>query len=108
MNENERFEITHSVEYKAYIEALCHLASKYVPKIRRQFAAKSVELFQNETIRRLVLAYGEEAKKEERELLQEFTWAANSPESGLYSLETSCLNNAAHYAEAIKLFFLEK
>lgn len=108
MNENERFEVTQSSEYKPYIEALCHLASQYVPEIRRQFAAKAVELFRNETIRRLVIAYGEEAKKLEQELLQEFSWAAKSPESGLYSLETSCLNNAAHYAAAIKLFFLGK
>ena len=58
MSENERFEIVHCAEYKAYVKALCHLASQYIPEIRRQFAAKAVELFQNETIRRLVLAYG--------------------------------------------------
>lgn len=107
MSENERFEVIHSAEYKAYIKALCHLASQYIPEIRRQFAAKAVELFQKETIRRLVLAYGEEAKKLEEERLREFTWAANYTESE-YSLEDSCLNNAGHYAAAIKLFFLEK
>ena len=107
MTEAERFEITRSGEYKAYIEALCHLASQYIPEIRRQFAAKACELFQNETIRQLVLAYGEEAKKLEEERLREFTWAANYTESE-YSLEDSCLNNAGHYAVAIKLFFLGK
>ena len=107
MSENERFEITHSEEYKTYIEALCRLASQYIPEIRRQFAAKAVELFQNEAIRRLVLAYGEEGKKLEEERLREFAWAANYAES-VYSLEDSCLNNANHYAAAIKLFFLEK
>lgn len=107
MSENERYEVTRSAEYEAYIEALCHLASVYIPEIRRQFAAKAVELFQNETIRRLVLAYGEEAKKLEKERLREFAWAARYPEYE-YSLEDTCLNNACHYAAAIKLFFLEK
>ena len=107
MSENERFEIIHSAEYKTYTEALCRLASQYIPEIRRQYAAKAVELFKNETIRRLVLAYGEEAKKLESERLREFEWAANYPETA-YTLEDSCLNNARHYAEAINLFFREK
>lgn len=107
MEDIKKFEITQSAEYKAYIEALCHLACVYIAEIRRQFAAKAFELYGNETIRRLVLAYGEEIKKLEADRLREFKFAADYPESA-YSLEDSCLNNAQHYAAAIKLFFIEK
>lgn len=111
MKEIKNFEFTSSEEYQNYIGALCNLASQYIPEIRRQFAEKALENFQNETIRALVLAYGDEVKKLEADRLRDFGWAAKHPEwaanpaeSG-YTLEDSCLNNANHYAAAIKLFF---
>lgn len=107
MENIKKLEITQSAEYKAYIEALCRLACVYIAEIRRQFAAKAFELYGNETIRRLVLAYGEEIKKLEEDRLRDFKYAADYPESE-FSLEDSCLNNAQHYAQAIKFFFLEK
>lgn len=107
MTDHEKFQITQSEEYKTYIAALCRLASGYIPEIRRQLAEKALENFQNETLRRLVLAYGEEIQKLDADRLREFSWAASNPETG-YSLEDSCLNNAEHYAAAIKLFFLDK
>lgn len=107
MDESKRWEIQHSEEYKAYIDALCRLACVYISSIRRQFAAKAFELYGNETVRRLVLAYGEEIKKLEADRLREFKFAADHADTE-WSLEDSCLNNAAHYEAAIKLFFLEK
>lgn len=107
MLDTKRFEITHSDEYKTYIKALAKLACQYVPEIRRQYAAKAFELFANETIRQLVLAYGEEVEKLEADRLREFAYAADYTDIE-YSLEDSCLNNAGHYAAAIRLFFLGK
>lgn len=106
MTDIEKFDITHSEEYKTYIKALCRLASQYIPKIRRQFAEKAFELFQNETIRKLVLAYGIEIEKLDEDRLRDFNLAADYPESLAHGLEDSCLNNAGHYAQAIRLFFI--
>lgn len=100
----EKFAITHSPEYKAYVQALGRLASTYVPEIRRKFAAKAFDMFQNETIRKLVIAYGEEMKKLEADRACEFEWACNAPDNE-YSLEDSCLNKAGSYADAIRFFF---
>ena len=105
MNEDKRFEITHSEEYKPYIEALCCLASDYVPRIRIQFAEKAVDKFQDETIRKLVLAYGEQAKKLDDDRLQDFMWKAAHPEMMAHNLEDSCLNKARSYHDAIKFLF---
>ena len=101
----ETYKITSSEEYKTYIAALARLASDYVPELRKQFAAKAVENFQNETLRTLVIAYGEEIKKLDADRLREFEWAAKDPD-GLHSLEDSCLNKARHFAATIKFFYL--
>lgn len=103
----KRLEITQSEEYKGYIKALCRLAYAYVPEIRKQFAAKAFDMYSNETIRKLVLAYGEEIEKLEKDRLRDFSFAADYTDSE-YSLEGSCLNNAGHYEAAIKLFFIGK
>lgn len=108
MTDTEKFKITQSEEYKTYIAALCRLASGYVPKIRLQFAEKALENFQSKTLRTLVIAYGEECKKLDADRLRDFMWKANDPETLCHNLEDSCLNNAEHYAAAIKLFFLDK
>ena len=105
MNEINKLSITHSAEYKTYIAALCHLASSYVPEIRRQFASQAFEKYQNETIRSLVLAYGKEWEKLQESRLSDFELAANHPDWDCISLGDSCLNNARSYAEAIKFFF---
>lgn len=104
MLDHEKFEITHSEEYKSYLWALCRLSSVYVSEIRRKFASKAYEQYQNETVRKLVLAYGEEARKLDENRIREFEWAANYPDHE-YSLEDSCLNKAGSYADAIKFFF---
>ena len=97
-------EMPESAEYKTYILALSRLSSIYIPEIRRKFAAKANGLFENETVRKLVLAYGEEERKLEADRASNFEFAARYPESE-YSLEDSCLNHAGSYAEAIKFFF---
>lgn len=107
MTITEIYTTTKHPEYNAYIKALCRLASSYVPEIRKQFAAKAVENFQNETLRALVLAYGEETEKLDAARLQDFTWAARDIETA-GSLEDTCLNNAKHYAATIKFFYLGK
>lgn len=104
---NEIYEITSSEEYKTYISALCRLASGYVPNIRRQFAEKALENFKNETLRTLVIAYGEEMKKLDADRMREFEWAVKYPEHES-RLEDSCLNKAAHFEATIKFFYLDK
>ena len=107
MADFERLHITQSEEYKTYIKALCRLASAYIPEIRKQFAAKAFGLYANETIRQLVIEYGKELEKLEESRLRDFTFAVDYPDTEV-SLEDTCLNNAGHYAAAIKLFFLGK
>ena len=108
MTDIEKFDITHSEEYKTYIKALCRLASGYIPEIRRQYAEKAFKMFQNETIRKLVLAYGTEIEKLDAERLGDFNLVADDPELFGHGLQDSCFNNAVHYAQAIKLFFITK
>lgn len=101
----ERMNITNTPEYKAYIAALCRLASQFVPRLRRQFADKAFDLYSDENVRRLVIAYGEEAKKLDEYRLREFSLVAEDPTSCPYELEDDCLNRAKSYADAIRFFF---
>ena len=102
---SEQLGITQSAEYRTYIAALCRLASQYVPEIRQQYAARAYEIFQNESVRRLVLAYGEELERLEESRQREFLWASEPGRETTYSLEDTCLNNASHYGAAIRFFF---
>ena len=106
MNEKtiETLKITQSDEYKSYLKALCWIAADYVSRIRVQFAEKAFEMYQNETVRKIVLAYGVEHEKLEERRLRDFTFATEHPHSA-GSLEDDCLNNARHYAHTIKMLF---
>ena len=100
----EELKIMHSEEYKAYMKALCRLASQYVSRIRVQFAEKAFNMYQNETIRRLVLAYGEEAEKLDADRLRDFSFVSEHISFDENHLEDSCLNHAGDYGQSI--FFL--
>lgn len=105
MTDHEKYTITRTEEYKTYVAALCSLASGYVARIRRQFAEKAFDNYQNETIRKLVLAYGQELEKLQKMRLDDFTLVANDPEMFGHGLEDSCLNKAKSYADAIRFLF---
>lgn len=94
-------------EYQAYSKALCRLASGYVSSIRILFATQAFEKYEDPTIRRLVLEYGKECEKLDRQRLRDFENYALLDDDEYHSecLEDSCLNNARHYEEAIKLLF---
>ena len=99
------YKIINSEDYKEYLKALCHLASGYVSRIRVQFAEKAYEMYQNETVRRIVLAYGEEIEKLEHDRLKDFERAARYGACTVESLEDSCLNHADHYGQTLKMLF---
>lgn len=101
----QKAKVTHSDEYKEYLEALCHLACRYVPRIRVQYAIKAYEKYQDPTLRRLVLAYGKEFQKLEDDRLRAFTRIDDRRCYNDSSFEDSVLNNAKHYAEAIHALF---
>jgi len=105
MTEIEKLEITQSNEYREYIRSLCRLASNYVSRIRVQFAERAFDKYQDETLRRLVLAYGVEIRKLDETRLRDFTHVTEFGAVTVGTLEDSCLNNAKHYGEAIKLLF---
>ena len=100
----ETMKITTSAEYKSYLKALCWIAESYVSRIRVQFAQKAFEMYQNETVRKIVLAYGVEHEKLEERRLRDFTFATEHPRND-DSLEDDCLNNARHYALTVKMLF---
>ena len=105
MTDIERYTITSTDEYKAYLKALCRIASEYVSRIRVQFAEKAFDKYQDETLRRIVLTYGEEAEKLDEQRLFDFRcvsqYGAKSPDS----LDDFCLNKAAHYAQTVFMLF---
>ena len=103
----DRFEITHSEEYQTYLKALFELAWNYVPRIRKQFADKAYEKFQDETTRRIVLAYGEELDKARKDIFSQFEsvshwddWSSNESQ-----YEVFCLNHASAYGNTISMLF---
>jgi len=105
MTDTERFQITRAEEYKQYMKALCRLASGYVSRIRVQFAEKAFDKYQDATIRRIVLAYGEQIEKLDADRLNDFMrtseYGATTPEC----LNDSCLNKASSYGDTIKMLF---
>jgi hypothetical protein len=103
-NTIENLKIIHSAEYKRYIQSLCWIAEDYVERIRAQFAVKAFEMYQNETARKIVLAYGEEHEKREQDRLRDFSFASENPDS-CWSLKDNCLNHAEHYAQTVKMLF---
>ena len=105
MMKEQEYKITSSEEYQQYLWSLCKLASGYVSRIRVQFAEKAYEMYQNETIRRIVLAYGEEIEKLEHDRFRDFRHAAQYGACTPDSLDDSCLNNARHYGNTIKMLF---
>lgn len=102
----KKISITVSEEWKQYIAALSECASDYVPRIRQQFAAKAYDNFQNETIRKLVLAYGEEVKKLRESRERDFKFYAENPEMLKDNyLSDSCLSNEKSYRETLMFLF---
>lgn len=101
----EKLKITQSDEYKEYLAALCRLASEYVSRIRVQFAEQAFEKYADPTIRRLVLAYGEEREKLDRDRLREFDYVSRNGATTPEHLNDSCLNRAHSYGDAVKLLF---
>ena len=106
------YTIIRSEEYQQYMKSLCRLASIYVTRIRKQFADQAYEKYQNETIRRLVLAYGEEAERLDEYRLRWFISGAsdaanddNTEGANERWLKDDILNKASAYGEAIKLLF---
>lgn len=98
------YKITHSDEYKEYMKALCRLACVYVSEIRVQFADKAYEMYQNETVRRIVLKYGKEAEKLDKDRLFDFMHISEyGPRD--YGMPDTCLSNAKHYAATIYMLF---
>lgn len=101
----ERLHTTQSEEYQEYIAALCRLSSRYVSRIRVQFAEKAYDKFQDETTRRIVLAYGEEAARLDKSRLRDFRFVSEYGATTPDHLNDDCLNNADHYANTIRMLF---
>ena len=101
----EEWKVMQTDEYVDYISALCRLASGYVSRIRVQFAEKAFDKYADPTIRKLVLAYGEEVKELDADRLRDFSFAAKYGAVTKDSLDDSCLNNARNYGQAIWLLF---
>lgn len=101
----EELKVIQSEEYKAYIKALCLVAEDYVSRIRVQFAEKAFEMYSNETVRKIVMAYGEEHMKLEAKRSRDFMNVAEFGACSDESLTDDCLNNARHYAATIKMLF---
>lgn len=99
------YKITTSEEYKTYIKALCRLSSSYVSWIRVKFAEQAYDMYQNETVRKLVLEYAKEIAKLDDHRLRDFELATRRDDLRADSLEDWCLNRAGHYSETIKFFF---
>ena len=105
MTYTEKLNLQKSEEYQYYMKSLCKLASTYVARIRQQFAAKAIEMYQNETVRRLVIEYGKEMETLEAHRLRDFKFAAVDADGMVLSLEDSCLNKSSSYGDSIKLLF---
>lgn len=100
--------ITLSDEFREYTDALCEYASNFVPEIREQFAEKAFEMYQNESVRKLVLAYGKDAEERRKNRKKYFQWACESAATGescKYSIDLMNSALAKNYGDAIWLLF---
>lgn len=110
----EKWEVRRSEEYQKYMKALCRMACRWVPEIRIQYAEKAFEMYKDESVRKLVLAYGEEAEKLDADRLRDFCnadehfdddfWGKYEVNRETY-LRDSCLIHADEYAQAAFLLF---
>lgn len=107
MDYYEELKIKQSEEYKEYLKALCRWSSQFVTRIRAQYARKAFQMYQNETVRRIVLAYGEEAEDLDAQRLRDFDFIVDHPdyETAETALEDWCLNKASSYGQTIALLF---
>lgn len=105
MEKEQDYKIKNSESYKLYLAALCKLASQYVSSIRVQFAEKAYEMYANETVRKLVLAYGLEVEGLEKDRLRSFRYVSEYGATTPEHLNDSCLNNAHNYGAAIRFLF---
>ena len=99
-----------SEEYKQYIAALADCACYYVDRIRIQFAEKAYQNYFNETIKKLVIAYGEESEKLRKQRERDFYFAVEYyddyiKEGREVSVKDSCINKEKAYREALLLLF---
>lgn len=99
------YAIINSEEYKEYLKALCKLASRWVSKIRVQFAEKAYEMYLDKTVRRIVMAYGNECDKLQKDRFREFSFASHFGATTPDQLKDTCLNNAEHYAKTLMMLF---
>lgn len=100
----QNYKITRTEEYKNYMKALCRLACQYVSEIRVQFADKAYDMYQNETVRKIVLEYGKEAEKLDEDRLRSFRHVSEYGPTD-YGMPDTCLSNAEHYAKTIYMLF---
>lgn len=105
MENNQDYKIISSDEYKEYLAALCRLASGYVSRIRVQFAVKAYEKYADETLRRIVYAYGEECVKLDKERQKEFEYVSKYGPVTEDHLADSCLIHANEYGRTIYMLF---
>lgn len=106
MNNEQDYTITNSEEYKEYISALCRCSSQWVASIQIQYARKAYQMYQNETVRKLVLEYGRQIEKLDKTLLDQFRWACrDGDEARETSLYGDCLNLSGSLAKTIHYLF---
>ena len=105
--EYENMKIRNSEEYAEYIKALTRWASQFVVRIRAQYAKKAFEMFKNETVRKVVLAYGKEAEELDKHRVRDFSFIAEHPnwDTAEDHLTDWCLNKAHEYGSTISLLF---
>ena len=101
----EKLQIIQTEEYKAYLKALCRLSSGYVSRIRVQFAERAFDKYQDATIRRIVLAYGEEIEELDEYRYRHFVYVSQHGAVTPESLTDDVLNHAQHYGATIKMLF---
>ena len=105
MNTEHDYKVTTSAEYKEYVRALCRLASTYITPIRHKLAVQAYDMYHNETVRQIVLAYGKEAEKLDEYRYRNFDYASEYPDTPEDWLKDDCLNKAASYEDTIKMLF---
>ena len=98
------YRTTSSEEYKAYLAALWRCSAHWVDKIQIQYARKAYEMYQNETVRKLVLKYGEQIAKLDEYCMDRFRYASKY-EDASPNLHDDCLNIAGSLAQSIHFLF---
>jgi hypothetical protein len=98
MKKIQDIEIISTKEFKEFIEDLAYFANNYITKIRRQLTENAFEIYQNETVKKMLHEYRVLAEKDLKDLIYGMQHQIENPDS---NCNLDSLSGANHYSNVL-------